>query len=143
MHVSKKLRSNVDIEREKTLLDYNIVGLCIRYKRDPNLLNTRFLVRNVLSQFPFEYDLPLVSEYVEDIIIIGHRRKIKHLKKSKYYYLRNRPRPQSRLKFNFVVNSYEPMPFETKHWFNNITSRYDMITQAIKPLKGKINKKQI
>lgn len=132
--MSKKLRSNVDIEREKTLLDYNIVGICIRHKRDPFLLNTRFLIRNVLSQFPFEYDVPLLSEYVQDVMIIGYRKKIKHLKRTKYYYLRNRPRPQSKLRFRFVVNSYEPEIFESKHWFTTVTSRYQMINKAVKPL---------
>ena len=61
---SKKLRSNTIDIQIKDIFQYNILGICISRKRDQYLVNTAFLLRNVVDRVPYESNNALFSPIV-------------------------------------------------------------------------------
>lgn len=107
VRVSKKHRSNVVDILVKDIFQYNITGICIRHKKDQFSINTSFLIRNVFDQFPYELNIPFYSPHIDYISILFYRQKLKYLTHSKYYYLRKKPLPQSKVVFDYVVGMYD------------------------------------
>jgi ribosomal protein L19 len=101
--VSKKHRSNTFDIIAKDIPQYNFTGLCLRYRPDPYSTNTAFLIRNVFDQFPCEYNIPLYSPIITGIHILLNRPKIQRKIRSKYYFLRNKPLPMSKLIFSYIL----------------------------------------
>jgi ribosomal protein L19 len=104
--ISKKLRSNVVEHIEKDILKYNLVGICLSFYGDPYILNTSFLIRNVFDSFAYEFTCPYQSPIVDYISVLLSKVKIKHLTKSKYYYLRKKPLPLSEVIFEYVIDMH-------------------------------------
>jgi ribosomal protein L19 len=105
--ISKKQRSNVVDILEKDIFQYNFTGIVISQKKDQLVLNTSFLIRNVFDQFPYELNVPLYSPIVDYISVLFYRPKIRYLTHSKYYYLRKKPFPLSKVFFDYVVGMYD------------------------------------
>lgn len=104
---SKKLRSNIVEVQILDIFQYNFVGLCLRHKKDRYLINTSFLIRNTFDRIPYELNACLYSPAIESIHILRYIEKIIRITHSKYYYLRNKPMPESTVPFDYVIDLYD------------------------------------
>ena len=105
---SKKLRSNTIEVQIKDIFQYELLAICISTKRDQYLVNTAFLLRNVVDRTPYEFNIPLFSPIVEDLAVLFQHDKLKHLTKSKYYSLRDKPMPESTVNFYYIADMLDP-----------------------------------
>lgn len=108
IRVSKKHRSNTVDVIIRDIFQYVFTGICIRHRKDIYDLNTSFLLRNVFDQFPYELQVPLYSPFIDSINVLLFRPKIQALIHSKYYYLRNKPLPMSKVLFAYIVGVSDP-----------------------------------
>lgn len=134
--VSKKLRSNVELKKEKNILEYHLIGICIRMKKDGYGINSSCLIRNVLSNYPFEYNLPLNSPFILYIVISSTRKKLRYIRHGRYYYLRKKQRPYSKVTWEYVAKMYDPddLPISMGEQMDEIFPyrKIDIINRAIK-----------
>ena len=100
--VSKKQRTNISEKKVKDVLQYSFLGYCFNFKKDPDSINCSYSLRNVLDGFPIEMIFPV---YSPSISCISFQEKMfqKKSTKAKYFFLRNKPSPQSFFEFNYVT----------------------------------------
>lgn len=101
---SKKLRSNFNKVLEREPLQYDYIGICIAQKKDPYIINTSFLVRNAYQHIPFELRINLFNPVLDFISVHLNIHKFYRLIRNKYYYLRNKPVPESVVNHQFALN---------------------------------------
>ncbi len=80
---------------------YNFSGICVSSKNRG--IGSTLTIRNVINLYPLEYIFnrysPLISIYNKSLFFL----KNKNERKSKLYFLRKKPAPYSRFKFNYII----------------------------------------
>jgi ribosomal protein L19 len=97
--VSKKLRSNVVNKVEYDINVYSFKGILISDYADP--LNASYLIRNIFDTIPYETRVILYSPAVDYVTYDPFVQVLYH--RSKLYYLRDKPLPQSTVSFTYIV----------------------------------------
>jgi ribosomal protein L19 len=115
--VSKKLRSNVVNKVDYDINIYSFKGILISDYMNP--LNTSYLIRNVFDSIPYETRVILYSPAVDYVTYDPFIQLIYN--RSKLYYLRNKPLPQSEIPFTYIVGL---IPLDS--WEDERISDYDI-----------------
>jgi len=104
--VSKKQRTNISEKKIKDVLQYSFLGYCFDFKKDLEGVNCSYSLRNVLDGFPIEMIFPI---YSPNISCISFQEKLfqKKSTKSKYFFLRRKPSPESLFEFDYVTRKKE------------------------------------
>lgn len=104
--VSKKQRTNISEKKVKDVLQYSFLGYCFDFKKDKTGLNCSFSLRNVLDGFPIEMIFPLYSPAIN---CVSFQEKIfqKKATRAKFFFLRNKPLPDSLMEFSYVIRKKE------------------------------------
>ena len=104
--VSKKQRTNISDKKIKDVLQYCFLGYCFNYKKDNKGVNCSYSLRNVLDGFPIEMIFPVYSPAISCLSFLEKMYQRKATK-SKYFFLRNKPFPESFVEFSFVTRKKE------------------------------------
>jgi len=128
--VSKKLRSNIVDRIDYDISIYRITGLLV--SEHNHHINTTYLIRNVFDSIPYEVRVILYSPAI-DYVTFDYFVQLLY-KRNKLLYLRDRPIPESTVKFTYIVGliplAHAPeyvedddLLFEPKYFFKNAGKR--------------------
>lgn len=104
---SKKTRSHkVDI-KEKALLQYTLVGKCIKFNNRG--FHTTFTLRNIIDLTSYELNFSIYSPLIV-VFLVRNYRKVRY-KKAHLYHLRQVEPVKSLVKYDYVI-SYKEIIFD-------------------------------
>ena len=87
-------------------MQYSFLGYCFNFKKDNLGVNCSYSLRNVLDGFPIEMIFPVYSPSIS-CISFQEQMYQKKSTKAKYFFLRNKPSPESMIEFSYVTRKKE------------------------------------